>query len=132
MSGIRAKVIQIQQLCEQILAEIPADPRIPAGELKFAPGFALWKPDSESDGKLVVLLPAHWPQPEYCEVLRRNETWERMHYDGSDHNGNRHHFRASKPGQEYAGKRKNGGVQFYHEGVMYRIFLEGPPRERHG
>ena len=79
-----------------------------AGEqqLDGADGF-LWKPVSEGDGNLVVLLPTelrglidrveiHSSMPPSPETLL-----EEGRFDGDDKNGNRLHYRFEQPGAEY-------------------------------
>jgi hypothetical protein len=67
----------------------------------------LWKPISESDGKLVVLLPASQTgSVSYAELYSSlppsEETLlEKGRFSGDTHNGGRAHFRFSKPGGAY-------------------------------
>jgi len=65
-----------------------------------ANGF-LWKPESESNYNLVVLLPESYHKKfEYCTVfdgyVADPLTWAGVH------NGQRQHWRASRPGSAYA------------------------------
>lgn len=75
-------------------------------ELDGSGGF-LWKPVSEGDGKLVVLLPTslrdmlerveiHSALPPDASTLL-----EEGRFTGDEHNGNRPHYRFDKPGAEY-------------------------------
>lgn len=57
----------------------------------------LWKPNSERNGNLVVLMPASLSAPPVGSVTVNGETGS---YSGN-HNGNRAHFRFSKPGSAY-------------------------------
>ena len=92
-------------------------PLEPNPDVSFAPttssgaaggtsGF-VWKPVSESDGKLVVLLPPSFrgnvAQAEiHSELPPSDETRiEEGRFTGDTHNGNRPHFRFSKPGSGY-------------------------------
>lgn len=72
------------------------------------PGGFLWKPVSESNGRLVVLFP-----PEFTGIVQSGEVHNRFppkssslmdtgNYGGV-HNGGRAHFRFSKPGGAYGG-----------------------------
>lgn len=104
---------------------------IPESQLVWANG-NLWKPSSESDGRLVVLLRADWPLPDMVKALREDDVWETLEYTGSDHNGNRHHYRGDFPGADYRGRRKGGGVRVFYNGDYGYIPLPGPAKNRHG
>lgn len=73
------------------------DNDLPSDGLKGDNTF-LWKPVSESNGKLVVLIPANLSgSPVGTVIVNDNESGK---YSGN-HNGNRDHFRFSKPGSAY-------------------------------
>ena len=108
-------------------------PSIPSHQLRFT-NCNLWKPVSEGDGNLVVLLRGDWPVISWAEVKKRDGSWERMSDQGFSNpcNGeDRYTYRASHPGSFYAGKRKGGGVRFKAEGTVHFIPLEGKPGDRH-
>lgn len=66
-------------------------------------GGFLWKPISESNSKLVVLLPQSYNdgKVQLCYVLDSgNNIVETGVYSG-DHNGDRPHYRFSKPGAQF-------------------------------
>lgn len=78
-----------------------------AQSLDGSGGF-LWKPVSESDGKLVVLLPTNIPK----ETIEKVEIHDELPADesnkvaegrfaGDTHNGGRAHFRFDRPGEAY-------------------------------
>lgn len=89
-------------------------------------GGTLWKPESDSTGRLVVLLA---PQHDYskCSVVRKDGAFEPLRFTGRS-NGDRQTWRADKPGKSYAGKAKNGGV-VCDETCFFPI--PGPPGKRH-
>jgi len=66
-------------------------------------GGFVWKPVSESDGKLVVLLPTSYKgNVSMCYITDANGGFiESGRFVGDTHNGNRPHFRFSKPGAQY-------------------------------
>lgn len=62
----------------------------------------LWKPKSDSDGKLVVLLPSSMRgQVVSVSVMKNGQSIETGTFSGDEHNGMRPHFRFSKPGADY-------------------------------
>lgn len=130
---IEALLDEIEFIIEDIRDELnggSAPFPIPDDQLVWKNG-NLWKPTSESDNRLVVLLRADWPRPDYVQALTDNDKWETLEYTGSDHNGNRHHYRGNLPGVGYRGRRKGGGVRvFYGEDYGY-IPIPGPAKERH-
>ena len=66
-----------------------------------AEGF-LWKPKSESDGNLVVLLPKDFNDLVSSVVLtHENEVLTEGRFAGNEHNGNRGHYRFDKAGGDY-------------------------------
>jgi hypothetical protein len=83
-------------------------------------GGFLWKPVSDSNGKLVVLAPAGLTgKIRDCRVLRSSgAVIEAGRYVGV-HNGGREHFRFNRPGRDYpAGciaelRLKNGNRRHY-------------------
>lgn len=109
----------------------PNDPGLPPSEeLRFvAPN--LWKPESDNTGNLVVLLNGAWPEPDYVEVKKEDGTWERMQYTGRS-NPDRHTYRASMPGERYAGRRADGGIILTYGATRLKINIPGRPRNRHG
>lgn len=79
----------------------PGNPGKP-GVVRDGPGGFLWKPVSDSTGKLAVLLP-----PQYAGVAQAaylvGPDGERLEkgQDGGVGNGDRQHYRFSKPGGKY-------------------------------
>ena len=73
-----------------------------AGQLD-GPGGFLWKPSSESDGKLVTLLPKELRgKVDSVEVQDANgKTLARGRFAGDDKNGNRPHFRFDRAGKDF-------------------------------
>lgn len=74
----------------------------------YKTGF-VWKPESESNGNLVVLLPGNFTQKfSNCFVKLRYGEQESMswagfsNYDGAHNDRLRQTWRASKPGKSYA------------------------------
>lgn len=62
----------------------------------------LWKPKSDSDGKLVVLLPSSMRgQVVSAAVMKNGQSIDTGTFSGDEHNGMRPHFRFSKPGADY-------------------------------
>lgn len=61
----------------------------------------LWKPVSESDGKLVILLPNSMKGQVVSVSVQSGQTQETGRFSGDTHNGNRPHFRFTKPGSGY-------------------------------
>lgn len=62
----------------------------------------LWKPKSDSDGKLVVLLPSSMRgQVVSVAIMKNGQSIETGRFSGDEHNGMRPHFRFSKPGADY-------------------------------
>ena len=68
----------------------------------FASGGFLWKPRSESDGKLVILLPGSLRGRSglRCKIVGAFGE-EEGRFTGDTHNGARPHFRFSRPGSGY-------------------------------
>lgn len=81
---------------------IPRPNTIPGGSGEF-----LWKPNSESDGKLVVLLPSQYTgrvtSASIYESMPPTEEGliEEGRFSGDSHNGGRAHFRFNKAGGAY-------------------------------
>jgi|GEM_PF-3489944 len=69
--------------------------------VKYRSGF-VWKPISESNGRLVVLLPGG-VKAEWVEIRRVNGDvlLEKGTFAGDTHNGGRQHWRFSNPGEAY-------------------------------
>ena len=62
----------------------------------------LWKPKSDSDGKLVVLLPTSMRGQVVSVAVQKNgETLDIGRFSGDTHNGMRPHFRFPKAGGDY-------------------------------
>lgn len=61
----------------------------------------LWKPESESNGKLVVLLPASLRGKVSSCTISGSFGSENGSFAGDTHNGNRPHYRFSKHGSQY-------------------------------
>ncbi|MDZ4197933.1 MAG: hypothetical protein U1E27_01465, partial [Kiritimatiellia bacterium] len=82
------------------LAGVAPNPAL--GTVGSGGGF-IWKPVSESDGKLVVLLPAGYKgKVNGCWIARGDgSVVENGRFVGDTHNGNRPHYRFSKPGAQY-------------------------------
>ena len=71
------------------------------GQAVGGPAGFLWKPQSESNGKLVVLLPSELGQAESVVIRDRNgNVLERGDYSGI-HNGDRAHYRFDRAGGNY-------------------------------
>ena len=65
-------------------------------------GGFLWKPVSESDGNLVVLLPGSLRgNVSGCAIFRGSSRVESGRFAGDTHNGRRPHYRFSMPGAGY-------------------------------
>ncbi len=67
-------------------------------------GEFLWKPISESDGNLVILLPSRFRGADVSavDVLDSGgKVLERGRFVGDTHNGNRAHYRYNMPGARY-------------------------------
>lgn len=65
-------------------------------------GGFIWKPVSEGDGRLVILLPATLRgKVASCGIYKGSALVERGRFSGDTHNGGRPHFRFSKPGAGY-------------------------------
>ena len=89
---------------EEVEDEAPARPPTtpPATTLTGNEGGFLWKPVSESTGKLVVLLPsAYTGKTDRKAILTTPDgATQTAKYHGV-HNGNREHYRYAKPGKDY-------------------------------
>lgn len=94
-------------------------------------GGNLWKPQGESDGRLVVLLRTNYPVFESCEVRRKDGGYEELVYTGLS-NGDRQTYRGAFSGGsgEYAGKKKDGGVRCWIEEFVCTFPIPGPPKQR--
>lgn len=141
MVGLKAKLIKAMDLIGEVVDALPGespDLPVPIDQLVWGNG-NLWKPESDSDRKAVILLRDDWPKPSAVAVLRDDGVWEEFRYTGSDVNGNRHHFRGSEPGKGYKGPNNGGGVNVFWEVgpseddvVSGFIDFPGPPKNRHG
>jgi len=97
---------------EEEVPDLPLDESTESGdisgtqELDGEGGF-LWKPESESDGNLVVLLPTELRgEIERVEIHSENPPTEESklaegRFAGDEHNGERLHYRFETPGAEY-------------------------------
>jgi hypothetical protein len=119
-------------ILDEVLAELPPeDPYpIPLTQMEWKNG-NLWKPESESNGRVVMLLRADWPVPDKVTVLADDDNWEEFQYAGSEDNGHRHHFRGTHTGAGYRGKKQGGGARVYYEGGYALIPFPGPPKHRY-
>lgn len=79
----------------------PIDPEVPEPFPPEGDDTFLWKPKSETTGKLVVLTPASWVVSEVWLVRSENNVIEKTRTPGNRNNGNRQHWRFSKPGSGY-------------------------------
>lgn len=93
----------VEETVAEDVAEAEVDPDRPTGVVS---GF-LWKPTSESNGRLVILLPSAYNggRVSSCEIHTRlppstGSLVEAGGYAG-DHNGDRPHYRFSRPGSGY-------------------------------
>lgn len=80
----------------------PREPVKQGRPLSNSSGF-LWKPQSDKDGKLAILLPPHLTGKVADVAILSPDgmrTLQRGHYSGSG-NGEREHFRFSKPGGDF-------------------------------
>lgn len=117
--------------CSQCVCEPPSeepDTSLCAEPLSFTAG-TLWKPFSDSDGRLVILLA---PQHDYerCEVKRKNGTYEELEFRGRS-NGDRQTWRGDFPGgPAYAGKKDGGGVRCFVEESVCEFPIPGAPKRR--
>lgn len=64
-------------------------------------GGFLWKPVSEGDGKLVILLPGSLRGRVSGCTISGSFGSENGRFTGDTHNGNRPHYRFSRPGANY-------------------------------
>jgi hypothetical protein len=90
----------------KLLLNIEAD-SVPLSEQNLivsrndGPGSFLWKPVSESDKNLVVLLPSHFRKRLDRVELRHSGGVENGRFTGDTMNENRVHYRFSRPGSRY-------------------------------
>jgi hypothetical protein len=106
---------------------------IPSNELRFK-HCNLWKPESESNHKLVVLFRGDWPHMDEAFVKRKTGSWEKMTFTGMSNECNgreRYTFRASMPGRSYANGNDGGGVKIRIQGDDYFIPITGNSGDRH-
>lgn len=80
-----------------------SSPKSSVGSKVDGPGGFLWKPVSESDGNLVVLLPPELKgQVSSVEIQdAAGNTIDTGRFSGDQKNGGRPHFRFGKPGAAY-------------------------------
>lgn len=91
----------------------------------------VWKPEADHTGNLVVILRGSYPVFKSCEVKKKkNRGYDSLTYSGLA-NGDRHHWRADKPGRVYAGKKQRGGVYCYHRSKAYFFPLRGAAKKRY-
>jgi len=93
----------------------PAGPTQPTTEPDNQNGVNvfLWKPNSESDGNLVILLPnAFRGRVQTCSITGGFGT-EEGNFTTDSHNGNRPHYRFSRPGAAYG---NDINVQIVYDG----------------
>lgn len=128
---------EARALIDNVIKELegdlePPSPNIPESELVWEGG-NVWKPISESDGNAVVILRSEWPVPSRVSCLADNGVWETFRYTGIA-NGDRYHFRGSRTGAGYKGRRAGGGVRVYFGSGDDYVFIPfpGPPRNRWG
>ena len=74
----------------------------PASSSGGGSGGFIWKPVSEGDGNLVVLLPGSLRcRVSGADIQKSGSRVEKGRFTGDTHNGNRPHYRFSKPGAGY-------------------------------
>lgn len=90
---------------DQAAAQPSAAKSAPAASGPSSGGF-LWKPVSEGDGNLVVLLPSQYRgRVSQTAVLNASgQVIEVGRFAGDTHNGNRPHYRFSMPGAGFGSK----------------------------
>lgn len=87
----------------------------------------VWKPKSESDGNLVVILESKWVKPWKCETWFKDGGSEVLKFKGFA-NGNRQHLRGSRPGGQY----ENGALLICEDGDQFCEFsFKGKAKNRH-
>lgn len=121
---------EAMEILEEALEKLEDSPP-PDGEIVIDEwsGGNLWKPKSDSDGNLVVLLKSSYAN-QRAEVKRKDGTWEPMRYTGRS-NGDRPTFRGTMSGRNYAGLAGSGGVRFTDRGEAFFIPIPGPGRKRY-
>ncbi|HMO79081.1 MAG TPA: hypothetical protein PKA96_02780, partial [Candidatus Paceibacterota bacterium] len=100
---------EIKYLHAQMVTGHPGNPSSPVNDpnnqSQSGSSTFLWKPESENDGKLVVLLPSSL-RGDINKVCIKNinlEVIECGRFTGDTANGRRPHYRFSKPGAGYGG-----------------------------
>lgn len=132
------KLERAKQLITEVQSNLSVPPStelpIPLEELRIGykpSNWILWKPKSDSDGRVVLLLPGSWPIPGKVEVLRDDGEWERLKFDGIA-NGDRYHYRGSLEGAGYKGKNHEGEIRVYWGDALGVIEFIDKPRNRQG
>lgn len=130
------KLSEAMRLITEVQAHLepPASIPVSAEELVFGykpSNWILWKPISDSTGNAVLLLPGSWPQPTMVAVLADDGRWEQFDFAGIA-NGDRYHFRGSRPGQGYRGIAKKGGIRVYWGDSFGLIEFIDQPKKRQG
>lgn len=80
----------------------PASPKGPTTVNKDAPVGFLWKPVSDSDGKLAILLPPQFNGKVSGVTVTSPDGQSATGRNGGVGNGDRQHFRFNKPGSAFA------------------------------
>lgn len=106
MKGIVGSVtVLVAMACALVMVgceDLPTAQNASLGE-RGADGGFLWKPVSENDGRLVILLPAQYRGVVKSVAVKDSEgnTLEMGRFAGDVHNGGRPHFRFDKSGGAY-------------------------------
>lgn len=125
-----ALLLALQCSCSECVCEPPPDTSLCASPLAFKDG-TVWKPNSDSDNKLVVIMaPQH--KYDFCEAkLRDGAGWDALNPTGPA-NGDRDNWRGSFPGgSDYAGKKQGGGVRCFIGPSECFFPIPGAPGKRH-
>lgn len=80
----------------------PASPKGPTTINKDAPSGFLWKPVSDSDGKLAILLPPQYNGKVNGVTVQSPDGKSASGRSGGVGNGDRQHFRFNEPGTSFA------------------------------
>lgn len=105
----------------------PTNPSCPE-VTKFGGDGSVWKPKSESTGRLVVILPSRYPVPFVCSAKLKTGGEEVLSYSGLA-NGGRQHHRGSLAGGKY---ENDGTVTCMDSGQRCLFRFQGKARDRHG
>lgn len=125
---LRDLSLDLQDIIDDLSSDAGEFP-IPEEQLVFKNG-NLWKPHSDSDGSLVILLREDWPEPDKVVVPLKNGLNDVLRYTGRS-NGNRHTYRGIEPGEKYLGHKGGGGAYVYYGEEARLIPIPGAPKERH-